>query len=87
MAVVARVFERGSTMVDRLRTDPEVVVRFRGRATVADHSAGSPHRNSRAAARVYQANGGSDLLLASKANPGPTTPTGPSAPATREPVR
>ena len=42
-------FERGSTMVDRLGTEQKVETESAGPATVADRSAGSPHRDLGAA--------------------------------------
>ena len=48
-------------MVDRLRTDQEVVVGSPGPATAADQSAGNPHRDSRAA-RSTRPSGGPPLL-------------------------
>lgn len=56
--VVARwSFERGSPMVNRLRTDQEVVVGSPGPAIVADQSAGSPHRDSRSARSTRPSSG------------------------------
>jgi hypothetical protein len=48
-------------MVDRLRTDQEIVVGSHGPETVADRSAGSPHGDSRAA-RSTRPSGGPPLL-------------------------
>jgi hypothetical protein len=48
-------------MVDRLRTDQEVVVGSGGPATAADQSAGSPHRDSKAG-RSTRPSGGPPLL-------------------------
>lgn len=44
-------------MLDRLRPDSEVVVRFRGPATVADQSAGNPRRDSRAGRSAKRSGG------------------------------
>jgi putative heme transporter len=44
-------------MLDRLTTDPEVVVRFRGPATVGDQSAGNPRRDSRAGCSAKRSGG------------------------------
>ena len=61
-------FERGSKVVDRLRTEQKVDTESDGPATMADHSAESPHRNSRAAhSRMPD---GGPLLLGSVPKPG-----------------